>query len=83
MRRLDEDRRARPARHERFERLAGEREAQGVPDRRADVRDGVPGRRGLEDDGIVVSRHDDELRPGEQRDPPHGRRQFRSASENG
>ena len=43
VRRLDDDRRARPARHERFERLAGEREAQRVADRRADVRDGVPG----------------------------------------
>ena len=44
--RLDDDRRACPARHERLERLAGEREAQGIADGRADVGDGIPwGRR--------------------------------------
>jgi hypothetical protein len=83
VRRLDEDRRARPARHERFERIAGEREAKRVAYCRAHVRDGVLGRRRLQDDRIVVSRHDDEPRPGEQRDPRHGRPRVRAAPENG
>ena len=81
--RLDDDRRARAARHERFERLAGEWEAQRVADGRADVRDGVRRRRRLQNDGIVISRHDDDLRAGEQRDPLQGTLPRGSASENG
>jgi hypothetical protein len=60
VRRLDDDRRARPTRDERFERIAGQREAQRVADRRADVRDGILWRRRLQDDRIVVSGHDDD-----------------------
>ncbi len=83
VRRLDDDRRARPARDERFERITGEGEAQRVADGRTDVRDGVLRRRRLQHDRIVVSRHDDEPRPGEQRDPRHGRPRVRAAPENG
>jgi hypothetical protein len=81
--RLDDDRRARTTRYQRFERLAREWEAQRVADGRADVCDGVCRRRRLQDNGIVVSRDDDDLRAGKQRDSLHGSRRLGTASENG
>ena len=81
--RLDDDRRSRSPCDEGFERIAGEREAECVANGRADIRDGVPGRRRLQDDRIVVGRHDDESRPGKQRDPSHFEDRFRSGAENG
>ena len=73
LRRFDHDRDACAARDERLERLAGEREAQRVANGCADVRDRVGGRRRPQHQRIVGCGHDDEARPGEQRDPGHGR----------
>ena len=81
-RRLDHDRRAPAARDERLQRLAREREAQRVANGRSHVRDGVGRRRGLQNDGVVVSGQDDEPRPGQQWDSPHRRDRLRSGSEN-
>ncbi|OLD98415.1 MAG: hypothetical protein AUG91_09280 [Actinobacteria bacterium 13_1_20CM_4_69_9] len=62
-RRLDDDRRASAARHERLERLAGEWKAQRVAHRRADVGHRVRRRRRTQDQRVVVRRDDDEARP--------------------
>ena len=71
-RRLDDDRRAAAgARHERLERLARERETQGVSDRGAHVRDSDRGRRRPERKCVVVRGHDDEPRPGEHGNARH------------
>ena len=71
--RLDHDRRAVPTADERLERLAFEREAQRVPDGRADVRDPGLGRRRPQDDRVVGHARDEQLRAGEKRNPGHGR----------
>ena len=60
LRRFDHDRDACAPRHERLERLAGEREAQRIANRRADVRDRVAGWRRPEHERVVCRSHDDE-----------------------
>ena len=70
-RRLDDDRRPRPAPHEGLQRLALQREAEGVSDGRADVGDGRPRRRRAKDDHVVRHGRDHNLRAGQQRDSTH------------
>jgi hypothetical protein len=68
---LDDDRRPTPARDERFERLAGEREAERVPNSSRDVDDRLPGRRGSDHDRVLSRLHDGESRAVRQRNPGH------------
>jgi len=67
-RRLDDDRRAGAAPHERFDALALERVAQRVANCRTDVGDAFARRRRTQHDRVVGRRRDDEPRPGEERD---------------
>jgi hypothetical protein len=62
-RRLDDDRRASSARDERLEWLAGQREAERVPDGGRHVGDRLAGWRGHEHDVVVRRLHDGEPRP--------------------
>ena len=72
-RRFDDDRRAPAARHERLERLAGEREAQRVAHGRRDVGDRLARRRRREHGGILVRVDDRDPGADEKRDARHGR----------
>ena len=67
-RRLDHDRCAASPRRHRRERLAGEREAEGVPQRRANVGDRLAGRRRPQDDGVLRSVDDHDAAPGQERE---------------
>ena len=69
---FDDDRRARSTRDERLERLAGQREAQRVTHRGADVRDRSGGRRRAEHERVVLGGHDHQPGTGDHRDARHG-----------
>src|SRR5581483_5011641 len=69
--RLDHQRRRPAAGREPLERRPGEREAEGLPDGRADVRDRAPRRRGSQDEAAVADVDDGDPGTGEERDPGH------------
>jgi hypothetical protein len=68
---LDDDRRVAAARHDRLERLSGERKAQRVADGGRHVGDRLDRRRRSDDDAVLAGVDERELRAGEERDAWH------------